>query len=185
MKVAFLLTSIFLLSLVISCTQQNQSPQSTQQGKEAQAKPSPAATIDDTSAGKSRGARGTPAEARAMLEKAVEYYKEVGRTQALADFTGRKSPFFDRDLYVACIGSDHILTANGGFPSLVGSSTDAWRDADGKSLGKAIWDAVSSTGEGSVKYRWFNPVSGKIEPKINFSRKLSDDICGVGAYNPQ
>ena len=30
--------------------------------------------------------RGTPAEAKAMLAKAVAHYKGVGRTQALADF---------------------------------------------------------------------------------------------------
>jgi hypothetical protein len=61
--------------------------------------------------------RGTPAEAKAMLEKEVAHYKAVGRRQALANFTGRKTPFFDRDLYVVCIGSDGIVTAHGGFPA--------------------------------------------------------------------
>lgn len=184
MKTAFRLISISLLGLVGSCTQQTAPPQSTRQGNEAPVKSSPAATSEGARV-KSSGERGTPTEAKAMLEKAVEHYQEVGRKQALADFTARKPPFFDRDLYVSCMGTDHIITANGGFPSLVGTSADGWRDADGKSLGKAIWDAVSSTGEGSVRYRWFNPVSGKIEPKINFSRKVGDEICGVGAYNSE
>ena len=43
---------------------------------------------------------GTPAEAKAMLEKAVAHYKSVGRKQALADFNAKKPPFWDRDLYV-------------------------------------------------------------------------------------
>ena len=60
--------------------------------------------------------RGTPAEAQAMLQKAVAHYKAVGRKQALADFTTKKAPFGDRDLYVVCIGPDHTVTANGGFP---------------------------------------------------------------------
>jgi hypothetical protein len=30
-----------------------------------------------------------------------------------------------------------------------------------------------------------NPVSGKIEPKLSFWKKLGEDVCGVGAYNPQ
>ena len=50
--------------------------------------------------------RGTPAEAKAMLQKAVAHYKEVGRKQALADFNAKKAPFGDRDLYVVCIGPD-------------------------------------------------------------------------------
>ena len=48
-----------------------------------------------------------------------------------------------------------------------------------------IWDVALTKGEGSVEYRWYNPVSGKIEPKVFFVQKAGDDACGVGAYNPQ
>jgi len=120
-----------------------------------------------------------------MLQQAVAHYNSVGRQQALADFTAKKPPFADRDLYVACLGSDHTLVANGGFPKLVGSSVDAWKDADRKPLGRTIWDVASSTGEGSVEYRWHNPVSEKVERKIFFVQKVGDDACGVGAYNPE
>src|SRR5678816_787106 len=75
--------------------------------------------------------RGTPAEAKAMLTKAVAHYKTVGRKQAAMDFTSRKAPFFDRDLDVFCVGGDHLTIANGGFPSYVGTSADAVKDADG------------------------------------------------------
>lgn len=76
------------------------------------------------------GDRGTPAEAKAMLAKAVAHYKAVGRKQALADFTGKKPPFVDRDLYVFCIGSDRVIAANGGYPSFVGLSADVLKDAN-------------------------------------------------------
>src|SRR2546428_12885255 len=76
--------------------------------------------------------RGTPAEAKAMLAKAVAHYKKVGRTQALKDFNSRKPPFFDRDLYVACVASNGITVANGGYPPLVGPSRGAWKDAGGQ-----------------------------------------------------
>src|SRR5262245_2823457 len=66
------------------------------------------------------GERGTPAEAKAMLQKAIAHYKEVGRKQALADFNAKKPPFGDRDLYVFCIGRDLTIVANGGFPQYVG-----------------------------------------------------------------
>jgi hypothetical protein len=128
--------------------------------------------------------RGTPTEAKAMLVKAVAHYKAVGRKQALEDFTKKVAPFGDRDLYVGCIGPDHVAIANGGFPSLVGSSTDALKDADGRPLGKVMWDAVLK-GQESVRYRWMNPVSGKTEPKVSFVAKTGGDICLVGAYNPE
>lgn len=128
--------------------------------------------------------RGTPAEAKAMLRNAVSHYQQVGRNQALADFTAKKPPFGDRDLYVVCIGPDHTIIANGGFPQYVGASADALKDADGKSVGKAGWDVATSKGEGSVKYQWVNPLTHKTEPKITFFQKAGDDVCGVGAYNP-
>lgn len=128
------------------------------------------------------GQRGTPAEAKAMMEKAVAHYKEVGRTQALADFNAKKAPFADRDLYVFCLGPDNVQVANGGFPSVVGKSADAQKDVNGRPLGKAIRDAASKGG--SVRYKWYNPVTTLYEPKIAFAQKVGDDVCGVGAYNP-
>jgi len=178
MRAACLITSILLLIVMIDCTRQTRPTNAQQNVKQSEAappqtQPSPGGT-----------GRGTPAEAEAMLRQAIAHYNSVGRKQALADFTAKKSPFADRDLYVACIGSDHLVTANGGYPSLVGSSADAWKDADHKPLGTRIWDVALSKGEGSVEYRWYNPVSGKIEPKVFFIQKVGDDACGVGAYNP-
>jgi hypothetical protein len=57
------------------------------------------------------------------------------------------------------------------------------KDADGKALGKALGDA-SAKSEGSVRYRWLNPVSAKVEPKISFAQNVGDDVCVVGAYDP-
>ena len=176
MKAACFLTSIFLLNSMIGCTRQAKPAQNTQQdAKQSGAAPTPAQS--------SPSGRGTPTEAKAMLQQAVAHYNSVGRKQALADFTAKKSPFADRDLYVACVGSDDLLTANGGYPSLVGTSVDSWKDADHKPLGRRIWDVASSEGEGSVEYRWYSPVSGKIERKIFFVQKVGDDACGAGAYN--
>jgi hypothetical protein len=185
MRTVFVFAVILLLGLAIGCTQQTQPTENAQQGNEAQAQATTAAGGEGNTAAKSSGERGTPAEAKAMLEKAVEHYNSAGRKQALADFTSKKPPFTDRDLYVVCIGPDHTEVANGGFPQYVGTSADLLKDADGNSLGKAILDAAASNGEGSVEYRWINPVSAKTEPKILFVRKVGDDVCGVGAYNPK
>jgi cytochrome c len=124
--------------------------------------------------------RGTPDEAKAMLEKAAEHYKSAGRTQALADFSAGKPPFKDRDLYVVCIGADHKIAANGAFPQYVGVSADLLKDAAGKPLAAAI--LASASGSGSVDYPMINPQTHAVEPKVIFTRKLGDDVCGVGAY---
>ena len=129
--------------------------------------------------------RATPAEAKAMLQKAVAHYQSVGREQALADFSAKTPPFVDRELYVVCIGPDHLISANGNFPQYVGTSADALKDAAGKPLGAAILDAASSKGGGSVRYMLINPTSGKTERKETFAQKVGDDVCGVGVYSPQ
>jgi len=126
--------------------------------------------------------RGTAAEAKAMLAKAVGHYKTVGRKQALADFTAKKAPFSDRDLYVFCLGPDRTISANGAYPSFVGTSADSLRDANGNALGKALLEAGSRAGGGSVEYPHINPVSRKPEEKVSFVEKVGDDVCGVGAY---
>ena len=120
--------------------------------------------------------RGTPDEARTMLQKAVEHYKTVGRAQALSDFTGRVAPFFDRDLYVACIDSQLAQSANGGFPNLVGSTVQP--------ISRKAWDAASNSTIGSVNYVWIDPANGNSERKTFYYEKVGSDVCGVGAYHP-
>lgn len=119
---------------------------------------------------------GTTDEAKAMLQKAVEHYNSVGRTQALADFNNRVTPFFDRDLYVACIDSNLHQSANGGFPSLVGSAVEP--------LSRAAWDAAAINTISSIDYQWIDPATGVSEPKTFYYEKVGNDVCGVGAYHP-
>ncbi len=145
----------------------NANPPQASGGQAAQTLPAAPAT-------KSR--LGTPDEAKAMLKLAIEHYQSVGRTQALADFNSGKAPFLDRDLYVACIDSNLTISANGGFPNLVGSTTQP--------LSRAAWDAASTGTIGTVNYQWIDPVTKQTLPKTLFYEKVGSDVCGVGAYNP-
>ncbi len=111
-----------------------------------------------------------------MLQKAAAHYNAVGREQALRDFTGRVTPFFDRDLYVACIDARLIITANGGFPNLVGSAVEP--------LSRAAWDSASISQIGSVDYQYTDPVTKKTEAKTFYYEKVGSDVCGVGVYHP-
>lgn len=128
------------------------------------------------------GEHGTADEAKSMLQQAVDHYNTAGPAQALADFNARVAPFFDRDLYVVCMGADHVETANGGFPQYVGASADSLTDNAGNPLGKSVWDAASADAVHSVDYHWLNPVSGQTEPKTLYFQKVGDQVCGVGVY---
>jgi hypothetical protein len=127
----------------------------------------------------------TAADAKAMLARAVDHYRAVGRQQALEDFTSEQPPFVDRDLYVMCVGRDHVMSANGGFPGLVGVSADVLTDLAGTPLGRALWEAASTAEEGSIRYDGMDPISRTSAVKITFFRKVGDDVCGVGIYAPR
>ncbi|MCC5905677.1 MAG: cache domain-containing protein [Balneolaceae bacterium] len=130
------------------------------------------------------GSRGTIEEARAMLERAVAHYNEVGREQALNDFTAKAEPFIDRDLYVFCYGPDRTISGHGADPGLLGTPVDELRDVDDFAFGTRIMDVGEESPEGGfVEYKWINPVTGEVEPKISIVRVAGTDICGVGAYN--
>jgi hypothetical protein len=128
---------------------------------------------------------GTPAEAKAMLAKAVAYYKANGRAKALAEFNRNRPPFSDRDLYVFCIGPDNKLVADGGYREYINQSADQMKDSDGKPIGKAVWDIAMKKGEGELHYNWINPVTKLIEPKVSYFAKVGEDACGVGSYDPK
>lgn len=176
MRRAYHLIPILLIGMTTSCTHLQQARDSHLGSEPATEKPLPASTP--------KSERGTPAEAKALLAQAIEHYNSVGRKQALADFTGRKAPFYDRDLYVFCISLNGIRTANGGFPQYVGTPAGTLKDADGKPLEPKILE-VGSNGGGSVEYHWINPVNHQMEHKIAFVKKAGEDVCGVGAYNPE
>lgn len=126
------------------------------------------------------GEKGTAEEAKALLDKAVALVKAEGDAKALAKFNDPKGGYQDRDLYVFCFGPDNKVTANVD-QTLIGMDEKALKDADGKAIGTQMLD-VRKTGEGTVEYKWKNPVSQKVETKVSYLKKAGTQVCGVGAY---
>jgi hypothetical protein len=131
--------------------------------------------------GPAKPGRGTPADAKAMLAKVAAHLKSVDRKQALFDFTARKRPFFDRDLYVVCVDVHLVVVAHGGFPTYVGSG-QFFKDASGKMMAPVIWDAATK-GNGTVRYSIRDDESNNaVDRKIGFFQRINDDVCGVVAH---
>lgn len=129
------------------------------------------------------GEHGTADEAKAMVEKAVAYLKQVGPEKAFAAFGDKSNKdFHDRDLYVFVRSMDGNTVAHGANPGLIGHTNLQLKDADGKLYNKEMIDLATSKGSGWVDYRWPNPVSHKIEPKSSFVEKAGDYVVGAGAY---
>jgi signal transduction histidine kinase len=126
------------------------------------------------------GQKATSAEAQALLDKAVKLVQTDGDAKALAAFNNPKGRFVDRELYVFCYGPDGKITAHRD-PKMVGTEVAAVKDADGKEIGKQLLE-LGKKGGGTVEYRYKNPVSDKVEPKVSYLKRAGDQVCGVGAY---
>jgi len=110
-------------------------------------------------AGAAAGEKGTAAEAKALLDKAVAEVEKDGTAKAIARFNDPAGGFRDRDLYVFCMDGSHKITAHPD-TSLRGTDTATLKDANGKAFGAEMVDAAKK-GSGTVEYMWKNPVSGK------------------------
>jgi cytochrome c len=126
------------------------------------------------------GQGGTPEEARRLLDRAVAFVAEVGEEAALAAFNDRHGAFVDRDLYVFCIGPEYKITAHID-SGMRGVDVHTLKDPDGKEIGREMIE-IGKRGGGSLEYRWVNPVTREVEPKITFLAPAGRQLCGVGAY---
>ncbi|WP_300450645.1 cache domain-containing protein [Accumulibacter sp.] len=121
---------------------------------------------------------GTPAEARAMLDKAVVAIK-ADKAKALVMFTKGEGGFKDRDLYPYCGGPDGMFTAH---PTLLGKSLKDLKDKAGKPLGEEVYGAAKEGSITEVSYMWPRP--GQTDPvaKIAYVTRIGDQVCAVGYY---
>ena len=121
---------------------------------------------------------GTPAEAKAMLEKAVAAVKQ-DETKALAMFTSGEGGFKEKDLYPFCAGPDGNFTAH---PKLVGKSLTSLEDKSGKNFGKEIMSEAQEGKISEVTYMWPRPDGGDPVQKVAYVTKVKDQVCAVGYY---
>lgn len=121
-------------------------------------------------------------EAKALLNKAVAYYKTNGQEKAFAAFNDRKGQFVDQELYIFALDMNGKVLAHGIKPALIGKDMTEIRDADEKNFIKEIVEVVKTQGEGVVRYKWENPKSLAVEQKSSYVERVNGVILGCGYY---
>jgi putative ABC transport system substrate-binding protein len=138
-----------------------------------------------------KSSQGTKEDAKAMVEKAAEWFKKYGREKTLAEIqrggTEKKGAFKDRDLYIFAYDFKGVCLAQGDNPRLVGKNFYDWQDADGRYNIRGHIDLASKKGSGwSPVYKWTNPETKKIEPKMTYVKKIDDTLwIGAGVYGKE
>lgn len=128
--------------------------------------------------------RATPEQARALRNKAVNALvkDETGTLKAINSLQGG---FLQDDLYVFVVDLDtQRYVAHGINLRLVNTDFGKIKDPDGKPVGEPILKLMAEQDQGEYKYRWKNPVTGKVENKHAYVRKTGHFMVAVGYYSP-
>lgn len=127
-------------------------------------------------------ARATPAQAQALLGRAVDALR-AHPEQAIDAFNRTRGEFSEDDLYVFVVDlTDKRFRAHGANPRLIGSDAQSLRDPEGRPIVQQMIEAVSRQDQAELDYVWPNPVTGRIESKHTFLRKVAGELVGVGYY---
>ena len=102
----------------------------------------------------------------------------------MAEFSKSPGPFVDRDLYVTVytMQGDALSHIN---PKMVGRNMMDLRDADGKYHIKERLESAQKGTSGWQDFKFFNPVTKKIEPKKMYWEKHDNLVFAAGAYKPE
>jgi cytochrome c len=126
--------------------------------------------------------QGTAAEAEALVKKAVAFVKANGNDKAYEEFTNGKQ-FKDRDLYIFAYDFNGKSLAHGANAKLVGKDLIGLKDPDGKPIIPPLVEIAKTKGKGwSESFKFRNPVTEKMEPKIVYVERVGDVFLGCGIY---
>ena len=124
---------------------------------------------------------GTPAEAKAMLERAVVAVK-ADKAKALAMFNKGEGGFKDRDLQPFCFDAKTGELLATTVPANLGKNQCEFKDKTGKEFGKEQCTVAVEGKFTEVSYMFPRPGESEPTSKVSFITKVGDLICGVGYY---
>jgi cytochrome c len=126
--------------------------------------------------------RATPEQAKTLLDQAVAAVTANPRT-AFAAFNDLNGKFVQDDIYVFVIDlTDNKFRAHGANSRFAGTDALDLKDPTGKPIVQEMIAIAREKGQGSLDYKWRNPVTEKIESKHTQLRKVNNYLVGVGYY---
>jgi signal transduction histidine kinase len=124
-------------------------------------------------------------DAKKWVEKAVSFYRASGKRIALAEYTNPNGQFVHDEMYIYALNPRGTMLAHGVNEKFVGEEFIDIKDYDGKSFIKEIVDIANKEGSGWVEYKWYNPVTKEVLPKVVYFKKVDDLIICSGIYKEE
>jgi signal transduction histidine kinase len=126
--------------------------------------------------------RATPAQAEALVKKAVAALKQNGKDKTFPDITAPAKAFVDRDLYIVVYDMNGVAVAHGQNAKQVGKNLMGLTDPDGKAFVKERVDLAKAKSTFWQDYKFTDPISKQVLPKRMYCERLDDVIVCGGVY---
>jgi cytochrome c len=126
--------------------------------------------------------KATPAEAEALVKKAIAYIEANGREKAFAEFDKPDGKFVDRELYLYVYDANGKCLAHGANPGMIGKNLLGIKDPDGKPFVKELLQVAMEKGHGWVSFKFANPQTKQTQDKMGYVQKYQDIMIGSGVY---
>ena len=130
-------------------------------------------------------AGGTEQEARAMLDRGINYIKVHGAEAAFKAFSDPSNKeFHDRDLYLYAYDFKGFNIAHGSNVKMIGKDFSELKDTGGKLIIQDMIGIAKTKGTGTTEYMWTNPETKKLQAKLGFVARIpgQDAFLGTGIY---
>ena len=128
--------------------------------------------------------RGTPREAKALLQEAVTLVKSEGEKEALSQFNDKKGHFTHGDLYIFAMDTEGNYLASGANPRLVGQNFFKQHAIAGREIDKDMMKVPTDGDRDIFEYEWLNRATNKLETKFSYVERVGEIVLGVGIYVP-
>jgi len=127
----------------------------------------------------------SPADGKAMLERAIAALK-ANEAAALNAFNDEKNKDFrDRDLYVYCFSvPDGNFTAYQS-PVMIGTNIKELKIPPNDPVGQRAYDAIAKAAEGEIvsfTYNFPKPGTKASAPKETLEVRVGKQVCGVSYF---
>ena len=126
-------------------------------------------------------AQATADDAKALVQKAKEFYKAQGKDKAFAAFKDPQGEFVKGDLYIYVMDLDGKMLVHPK-ADMVGKDFTVVKDKDGKLFACDMVKIAKEKGSGWVDYKWENPATKTVDPKTAYFEKVDNVIIAAGAY---
>ena len=124
----------------------------------------------------------TPEEAEAMVQKAIQSVKDVGKEKTLGAITGQEASWVDRDLYLAVFDHEGNNLAHGQNPKMVGKNFLGAKDADGTAFITVRMNLAKTKTSFWHDYKFKDPITKQILPKTSYCQTTDELVICAGVY---